>query len=67
MQDNINTLVATKDGSNTLFSQKYNQHYHNPDDGAINESLSKHIIPAFTFHKNKKELDYFGYLFWNWI
>ncbi len=56
MQDNINSLVSTKDGSNTLFSQKYNQHYHNPDDGAINEALSKHIIPAFTFHKNKKEL-----------
>ena len=57
MQDNINSLVATKDGSNTLFSKLYNQHYHNPDDGAIDESLSKHIIPAFTFHKNKKELN----------
>ena len=56
MQDNINSIVATKDGSNTLFSKLYNQHYHNPDDGAINEALSKHIIPAFTFHKNKKEL-----------
>ncbi|PUE65887.1 tRNA (5-methylaminomethyl-2-thiouridine)(34)-methyltransferase MnmD [Arcobacter caeni] len=57
MQNNINSLVATKDGSNTLFSQKYNQHYHNPDDGAINEALSKHIIPAFTYHANKKELN----------
>ena len=56
MQDNINSIVPTKDGSNTLFSKLYNQHYHNPDDGAINEALSKHIIPAFTFHKNKNEL-----------
>jgi tRNA U34 5-methylaminomethyl-2-thiouridine-forming methyltransferase MnmC len=56
LQDNINSLVATKDGSNTLFSKLYNQHYHNPDDGAINEALSKHIIPAFTFHKDKSEL-----------
>jgi tRNA U34 5-methylaminomethyl-2-thiouridine-forming methyltransferase MnmC len=56
LQDNINSLVATKDGSNTLFSQKYNQHYHNPDDGAIDEALSKHVIPAFTYHQNKKEL-----------
>ena len=56
MQNNINSIVATKDGSNTLFSKLYNQHYHNPDDGAINEALSKHIIPAFTFHKDKKEL-----------
>ncbi len=57
MQDNINSLTQTKDGSNTLFSKLYNQHYHNPDDGAINEALSKHIIPAFTFHSNKKELN----------
>ena len=57
MQDNINSVVTTKDGSNTLFSELYNQHYHNPDDGAINEALSKHIIPAFTFHKEKKELN----------
>jgi len=56
LQDNINSIVATKDGSNTLFSQKYNQHYHNPDDGAINEALSKHIIPAFSFVQDKKEL-----------
>jgi tRNA U34 5-methylaminomethyl-2-thiouridine-forming methyltransferase MnmC len=52
----LQTFIKTIDGSNTLFSKKYNQHYHNPDDGAINEALSKHIIPAFTFHSNKKEL-----------
>lgn len=57
MQDNINSLTSTKDGSNTLFSKLYNQHYHNPDDGAINESLSKHIIPTLSFHKDKKELN----------
>jgi tRNA U34 5-methylaminomethyl-2-thiouridine-forming methyltransferase MnmC len=57
LQDNINSIVTTKDGSNTLFSKLYNQHYHNPDDGAIDESLSKHIIPAFTFQANKKELN----------
>ncbi|WP_122893680.1 tRNA (5-methylaminomethyl-2-thiouridine)(34)-methyltransferase MnmD [Arcobacter peruensis] len=56
MQDNINSVVQTKDGSHTLFSQKYNQHYHNPDDGAINESLTKHILPTFKYHENKKEL-----------
>ena len=56
MQDNINSLVQTKDGSNTLFSQRYNQHYHNPDDGAINEALSKHILPTFKYHENKEQL-----------
>ncbi|RXJ85633.1 tRNA (5-methylaminomethyl-2-thiouridine)(34)-methyltransferase MnmD [Arcobacter sp. CECT 8985] len=49
--------IATVDGSNTLFSTQYNQHYHNIDDGAIHESLSKHIIPAFKFHQDKDELN----------
>ena len=56
----MQTFIKTKDGSNTLFSEFYNQHYHNPDDGAINESLSKHIIPTLFFHQNnlkKKELN----------
>ena len=56
----MQTFIKTKDGSNTLFSKFYNQHYHNPDDGAINESLSKHIIPTLLFHQNnlkKKELN----------
>lgn len=50
-------LVTTADGSNTLFSKKYNQHFHNTQDGAINEALSKHIIPTFFYHQNKKELN----------
>ncbi len=50
-------IIKTNDGSNTLYSQEYKQHYHNVNDGAINESLSKHIIPCLEFHKNKKELN----------
>lgn len=50
-------IVKTIDGSNTLYSPKYNQHYHNIDDGAVNEALSKHIIPTLQFQKNKKELN----------
>jgi len=50
-------LVRTADGSNTLFSNKYNQHFHNIKDGSLSEALNKHIIPAFTYHKNKKELN----------
>lgn len=51
------SFVKTADGSNTLFSAKYNQHFHNPDDGAINEALTKHIIPTFEFQKDKDELN----------
>lgn len=52
-----NKLVTTSDGSHTLFSEKYNQHFHNTEDGSLSEALNKHIIPAFTFHKEKKELN----------
>jgi tRNA U34 5-methylaminomethyl-2-thiouridine-forming methyltransferase MnmC len=48
--------ILTKDGSYTLFSNKYQQHYHNTDDGAIKESLYKHVIPALSHHEDKKEL-----------
>jgi len=55
MQDDI--LVKTADGSNTLLSNKYKEHFHNIKDGSISEALNKHIIPAFTYHKNKKKLN----------
>jgi len=45
-------LVTTKDGSNTLYSKEYSQYYHCCDDGALYESLAKHIFPAFDYIKN---------------
>ncbi|MDX1618285.1 MAG: MnmC family methyltransferase, partial [Balneolaceae bacterium] len=39
------TLEKTGDGSHTLYSNRFNQHYHNPN-GAVGESL--HVF----FHKN---------------
>lgn len=50
------THIKTRDGSNTLFSLKYNQHFHDIDTGAIQESLTKHVVPALEFHRNKKTL-----------
>ena len=52
----MQNFVKTIDGSNTLYSSKYQQHYHNVDDGAINEALTKHILPTFEYHKEKQEL-----------
>ena len=49
-------LVATEDGSNTLFSKEFDEPYHSTKDGALHESLEKHVIPAFTFHKDREEL-----------
>lgn len=50
------SVVTTNDGTNTLYSSKYNQNFHDARTGALQESLSKHIIPAFDFHTDKKEL-----------
>ncbi len=52
----MNEMIKTNDGTNTLFSHKYQQYFHDIKVGAMNESLYKHIVPAFSFHKNKKSL-----------
>lgn len=52
----MDNFVKTIDNSNTLFSEKYNQYFHDLKTGAINESLQKHVIPAINYHKNKKTL-----------
>jgi len=39
--------IRTRDGSFTIYSAEYNEHYHSLKDGALKESLYKHVIPAF--------------------
>lgn len=38
--------IKTKDGSYTLSSPHFDECYHSVHDGALNETLQKHIIPA---------------------
>jgi len=47
--------VVTEDGTKTLYSQEFDECYHSTKDGALQESLNKHIIPAFSL-TDKKEL-----------
>jgi len=49
-------VVLSKDGTNTLFSEEFNEAYHSIKDGALHESLEKHVKPAFSFHKNNSSL-----------
>ena len=49
-------LICCEDGTNTLFSKEFNEPYHSTKDGALHESLEKHVIPALTIHKNKRSL-----------
>jgi tRNA U34 5-methylaminomethyl-2-thiouridine-forming methyltransferase MnmC len=48
--------VQSEDGSYTAYSPQYDEHYHSTKDGALNESLKKHIEPAFLIHKGKDHL-----------
>ncbi len=52
----MNNPIQTIDGSNTLYSTKYNQHFHDLKTGAIKESLNKHVIPSLTLKKELKKL-----------
>ena len=39
--------VLTKDGSFSAYSEQYDEHYHSINDGALNETLHKHIVPDY--------------------
>ncbi|MBU1642149.1 hypothetical protein KKE54_02200, partial [bacterium] len=49
-------MVESDDGSFTAYSSEFEEHYHSTRDGALQESLSKHVMPAFEHHKQKDEL-----------
>jgi tRNA U34 5-methylaminomethyl-2-thiouridine-forming methyltransferase MnmC len=49
-------LVLCEDGSNTLFSKEFNEPYHSTKDGALHESLEKHVKPAFGIKKEQESL-----------
>jgi tRNA U34 5-methylaminomethyl-2-thiouridine-forming methyltransferase MnmC len=40
-------MVRSGDGSCTAYSAAYDEHYHSTKDGALTESLQKHVVPAF--------------------
>lgn len=52
----MNQTILTGDGSKTLFSTHYNQNFHDEKTGALSEALSKHVIPAFTYHQKQPTL-----------
>ena len=49
-------MVLSEDGTKTLFSEEFNEAYHSIKDGALHESLEKHVKPALSLHKNKCSL-----------
>lgn len=51
-----NRMVQSEDGSCTAYSVNFDEHYHSTKDGALTESLQKHVIPALQLQKEKSEL-----------
>ena len=54
--DALHTMTLSEDGSFTAYSKEYEEHYHSTKDGALYESLVKHVIPVFELLGDKKEL-----------
>jgi tRNA U34 5-methylaminomethyl-2-thiouridine-forming methyltransferase MnmC len=49
-------IVLCEDGSNTLYSKEFNEPYHSTKDGALHESLEKHVKPSFAIKTSKEKL-----------
>lgn len=54
--DSLHSLTLSDDGSYTAYSVEYNEHYHSTKDGALQESLLKHVLPAMGEKKNQNEI-----------
>ena len=48
--------IVSDDGSLTLYSKEFDESYHSTKDGALRESLHKHVIPALRHHRDKRHL-----------
>jgi tRNA U34 5-methylaminomethyl-2-thiouridine-forming methyltransferase MnmC len=55
--DELHTMTLSEDGSFTAYSKEYDEHYHSTKDGAMKESLLKHVLPAFKIKKNQDEIN----------
>ena len=48
--------TQSDDGSFTAYSTEFEEHYHSTKDGALHESLSKHVLPALKHCQDKDEI-----------
>ena len=48
--------IVTSDGSKTLYSAGFGEAYHSERDGALHESLEKHVRSAFRFAGDREQL-----------
>jgi len=50
------SLVLCEDGTHTLYSKEFDEPYHSTKDGALHESLEKHVKPALSLVGEKEML-----------
>jgi tRNA U34 5-methylaminomethyl-2-thiouridine-forming methyltransferase MnmC len=55
--DELHEIVLSEDGSFTAYSKEYDEHYHSTKDGAMKESLFKHVFPAFKIKENQDDIN----------
>ena len=48
--------IQSEDGSFTAYSTEFEEHYHSTKDGALHESLSKHVLPALKHTQDRDEI-----------
>ncbi|MCK9492480.1 MAG: MnmC family methyltransferase [Sulfurimonas sp.] len=53
----LHEITLSDDGSFTAYSKEYDEHYHSTKDGALKESLLKHIIPTMSQMQNRDEVN----------
>ncbi|QOY54479.1 hypothetical protein HUE87_11480 [Candidatus Sulfurimonas marisnigri] len=53
----LHQMTLSDDGSYTAYSKEYDEHYHSTKDGALHESLVKHVHPAFKIKQHLKEIN----------
>ncbi|SFV54947.1 SAM-dependent methyltransferase [hydrothermal vent metagenome] len=49
-------VVLCEDGTNTLYSKEFDEPYHSTKDGALHESLEKHVKPSLALKSHKEKL-----------
>jgi len=49
-------LVLCEDGSYTLYSHEFEEPYHSTKDGALHESLEKHVKPSLSLKSDQEKL-----------